>query len=339
VNVVYELSATVDVTLLYQRYYLMALEETGRLSLRGGGLPVARPSTRAMLRARATHVRRRLPRSRIRPDTGHVGCYRTSDGLRFMIDARDSAWIEEGLVASADVYFKANAREGFDYPPHVRPIVNGNGILGPRRIERLRRLRNRPKTVDVVAVARLWGSDHEVRLFEELARLECSTRLLALFPTGYDRERAAAHRRRLERAGVPWSTTAWRPVRLWKELASARVVFARPGRHRCWPWRTVDLLAMGAAAVFDELPPPRWPVPLQEDVHVLSCGLRVPEDRSETDGMEYRRIDTTLGSLLAAPDRQEALRTAAASYFDTHAKPAAVGRYIRATLADLRPRA
>jgi hypothetical protein len=338
-NVVYELDPTVDVTLLYQRYYLMALEETGPLSLAGERLPVGRPSTRAVVRARGSHLRRRLPRSRIRPDSGHVGAYRTSEGVRFMIDARDSGWIDEALVASADVYFKANAREGYDYPGHLRPIVNGNGILGPRRIERLRRFRDREKRVDVVAIARLWGSDHEVRVFEELARLECSTRLLALFPPGYERDRAAEHRRRLERAGIPWSTRPWRARRLWDELAAARIVFARPGRHRCWPWRTVDLLAMGAAVVFDELPPPRWPVPLQDGVHVLGCGIEVPATRTEAEPEEYARIGATVESLLTTPGRQVALRSAAASYFDAHAAPVAVGQYVRSTVAALRSQA
>ena len=76
----------------------------------------------------------RFPRGR---GEAYVGRYE-ADGVRFAIDAHDRREIRDpDALAWSDVYFKANRWPGDDYDPKVRPVVNGNGLLDRRKIERL----------------------------------------------------------------------------------------------------------------------------------------------------------------------------------------------------------
>jgi hypothetical protein len=118
------------------------------------------------------------------------------------------------------------------------------------------------------------------------------------------------------------------PRELWRRLARARLVPFRAGKHLCWSWRTIDLLAMGACIVFDALPPPRWPVPIEPGVHVADCGIARPEDTEAAPESEYERVPATVERLLAAPREQQALREAAARYFDEFAAPAKVAEHV-----------
>jgi hypothetical protein len=101
----------------------------------------------------------------------------------------------------------------------------------------------------------------------------------------------------------------------------------RAGKHLCWSWRTTDLLAMGACIVFDALPPPRWPVPIQAGVDVADCGIARPEDTEAAADSEYEKVPATIERLLESPGEQQELRRAAAAYFDAHAAPARVANY------------
>jgi len=97
------------------------------------------------------------------------------------------------------------------------------------------------------------------------------------------------------------------------------------------PWRTIDLLCMGACIVLDGVPLPRWPVPLEPGVHYASCGI----PRSESgvvDRAEYEKVGQTIRQLLDAPAEQERFRHNAVAYYDAHAAPECVARYVLETV-------
>jgi hypothetical protein len=268
----------------------------------------------------------------------YVGRYEC-DGVRFAIDAHDRREIRDAeALAWSDVYFKANRWPGHDHDPKVRPVVNGNGLLDRRKIAHLRALRAVPKEVDVAYVSNVWGGrEHSLRVFERLAELRCSKDLLAIFPEGFPPEEDAENMERLQAAGVPVTRDPLAPRELWRRLARARLLPMRAGKHLCWSWRTIDLLAMGACIVFDALPPPRWPVPIEPGVHVADCGVERPEDTEAAPEPQYEKVPATIEALLARPDEQRRLREAAARYFDAHAAPERVAEYVSRVLPIPRP--
>ena len=252
-----------------------------------------------------------------------VGRY-VRDGVRFAIDAHDRREVKDPEALDwADVYFKANRWPEDVHPPKVLPIVNGNGLLDRGKIAHLRSLRDAHKEVDVAYVSNVWGGrEHSLRVFERLAELDCSKDLLAIFPEGFPPEEDAENMERLRALGIPVTRDPVPPRELWRRLARARLVPMRAGKHLCWSWRTIDLLAMGACMVFDALPPPRWPVPIEPGVHVADCEIMRPEDTEAAPEAEYDKVPATVERLLGAPADQRALREAAGRYFDEHAAPA-----------------
>ena len=117
-------------TIGYQKYYLLGLEETARLRVRG--LPPV-PGVRAKV-----SLAYRFGRG---GGEAWVGRYER-DGVRFAVDAHDRREIKDPeALAWADVYFKANRWPDDDHDPKVLPVVNGNGLLDRRKIGRLRALR------------------------------------------------------------------------------------------------------------------------------------------------------------------------------------------------------
>ncbi|HVN59802.1 MAG TPA: hypothetical protein VMT59_00970 [Gaiellaceae bacterium] len=325
----------VDRTLDYQRYYLLGLERTCRL--RFADLPAILrfiPGADAKVR-----VARRLDGSRLvgnARDSGHVRRYLADDdGLtrRFAIDARDNrAVLDQEVLDWSEVYFKANRWPTEQYDPKVVPIVNGNGVLDWSRIAHLRNLRDRPKDIDVVFISRIWGGrEHNVRLFEELARLGARSDLHAILPHGADPEDDRAITARLERVGVKCNYETVPPDELWDRLSRARIVVFRSGMHLCIPWRMVDLLAMGACILFDARPLPQWPEPLEAGVHYAEMGIERPPF-SPPEPTEYAKVGPAVEALLADGARAAELRRNAAVYFDAHAAPERVGEYILETL-------
>jgi hypothetical protein len=310
-------------TIGYQKYYLLGLEELARLRVRG--LPPV-PGVRAKV-----SLAYRFPRG---TDEVYVGRYE-SGAVRFAIDGHDRREVRDpDALAWSDVYFKANRWPGDAYDPKVLPIVNGNGLLDRGRIERLRGLRNARKEVDVAYVSNVWGGrEHSLRVFERLAELDCSKDLLAIFPEGFPAEENVENMERLRAAGIPVTRDPVPPAELWRRLARARLVPMRAGKHLCWSWRTIDLLAMGACIVFDALPPPRWPVPIEPGIHVADCGIARPEDTEPASAAEYEKVPATIERLLATPGGQQALGEAAARYFDDHAAPGRVAEHVLRTLA------
>ena len=310
-------------TIGYQKYYLLGLEDVARLRTRG--LPPV-PGVRVKVSLAYRFGR------------GHgeafVGRYEAG-GVRFAIDGHDRRELRDpDALTWSDVYFKANRWPEDDHDPKVLPLVNGNGLLDRGKIDHLRSLRSVPKEVDVAYVSNVWGGrEHSLRVFERLAELDCSKDLLAIFPEGFPAEEDEANMDRLRARGIAVTRDPVPSRELWRRLARARLVPMRAGKHLCWSWRTIDLLAMGACIVFDALPPPRWPVPIEPGVHVADCGIDRPADTEAAPEAEYAKVPATIERVLTAPAEQHALREAASRYFDEHAAPAAVARYVLAHLA------
>jgi glycosyltransferase involved in cell wall biosynthesis len=327
------LPADVDVTIAYQKYYLLGLDRLTRLEIDGGPL-VARlaPGVENKIRLMYRAARRR-PLS----GGGHgVGRYRAQtarDEIPFALDARDTREIDEEALTGSDVYFKANRWAGVDYDSKVVPLVNGNGLLGSRQIAHLKELRTGERPVDVAFISNVWGGrEHNIRLFEALAGLECRKDLRAIFFRDWDPDLNERYMARLRERGVECTYDPLPPRELWARLAQARVVMIRPGKHLCVPWRMLDLLCMGACIAFDSTPPPRWPEPFVDGVHYVDCGLRRPRDMSPADPSEYEKVATAIEALLRDPDRQARLRAAAGRYFDLHAAPDRVAESILSRL-------
>jgi hypothetical protein len=322
VTVRYLMPANVDRTFAYQKYYLLGFEETAGVRIEGAPFP-ARLAPGVTAKVSLAY---RLNRGGVQ---GHVGRYEL-DGTRFAIDAHDGREIRDPeALAWSDLYFKANLWPIDDHGPKVRPLVNGNGLLDRRKVEHLRSLRDAPKEVDVAYVSNVWGGrEHSLRVFERLAELDCAKDLLAVFPEGFPEDETLANMERLRAAGVPVTREPVAPRELWRRLARARLVPLRAGKHLCWSWRTTDLLALGACIVFDALPPPRWPVPVEAGVHVADCGIDRPEDTEAAPEDEYKKVPATIERLLAGPDEQQTLREAAGRYFDDHAAPGQVVQYL-----------
>jgi hypothetical protein len=345
-SVTYLAPRGLDRTIAYQRYYLLGLEERARTRWHGPPL-TARvvPGLDAKVRLlyhlhrdrerMLNAMRRAIGRSAVaaKPGVeGHVGRYLAElDGetVRFAIDAHDSRHVrDEDALRWSDVYFKSNRWPDEIYDEKVLPLVNGNGLLDRRRIARLRALRDHGRDTDVAFISNFRpGRPHMLRLFEELARLPIRCDLLAVFD-GLHADDDARYIRQLKAAGIPCSLRPLPPEELWARLARAKVVLLRGGRHTCLPWRTVDLLCMGACIVLDADPAPEWPIPLRSGHEYAGCGMQRPPDDRAADGDEYEKLAVTVMRLLAQQDEAERLRDGAARYFDTHAAPGRVAEYI-----------
>jgi hypothetical protein len=321
-TVTYFAPAGVDRTVAYQKYYLLGFEETAGVRIEGAPFPARlAPGVTAKI-----SLAYRLNRGDV---PGHVGRYEL-DGTRFAIDAHDGRAIRDPEALEwSDVYFKANLWPADDHGPKVSAIVNGNGLLDRRKIAHLRSLREAPKDVDVAYVSNVWGGrEHSLRVFERLAALDCTKDLLAVFPEGFPEDETLENMERLRGRGIPVTREPVPPRELWRRLSRARIVPMRAGKHLCWSWRTIDLLAMGACIVFDALPPPLWPVPVEPGVQVADCAIARPDDTEAAPEEEYDKVPEIIEGLLSRPGDQSSLRAAAARYFDEHAAPGPVARYV-----------
>lgn len=336
--ITYLVPLRVDANVGCQRYFVLALEQVADVRIRPAP-PWTWPFRRPEQKVRAIHHMRLLcDRSglaplRAVPESGLTGRYTaTIDGaeVRFAVDGRDgSALLDPEALAWSDVYFKANRWPTVDYPEKVVPLINGNSRIDARRIELLRALRDTPKDIDVCFVSNVWGGrEHNVRLFEQLAKVPGNKVLRAVFPAGFPESETAELKARLDRAGVPAGDVQMPLPELWQTMARSKVVFFRSGKHLCLPWRTLDLLAMGACVVMDAVPSPAWFEPLQRDVNFLACLDERPSDTSPAPDEEYGRIAPVVSALLADEGRMAAVRQANARYFDEFAAPERVGAHM-----------
>jgi len=166
-----------------------------------------------------------------------------------------------------------------------------------------------------------------VRTFETLAKLKVRSHLRAtLMPLQQPFPRHFLDR--LSKAGVPVTTSEVTVDELWNTTSASRLAFLRPGRHLCVSWRMIDHLAMGACTVCDHAPYPQWPVALQAGREFMDSGCGIGMDDSLPDPADYERIADTVMALLADPERVAESRRAAAAYFDEHATPARIARYL-----------
>jgi hypothetical protein len=332
----YLMDRQVDESVTYQRYYLLGLERQARLVVRGQPhvtrlLPGI--DRKLVFLRRQTDMRRRL--GRLPVWRGGIGRYRARvDGreVRFAVDANDSHVIHDpDALEWSEILFKANAWPEVEYDPRVLPIVNGNGILGRSSLKRLRALRGRERDIDVTFIVNVWGGrEHNVRIFEELARLRCRKELLAVFPPPLDEE-AERLKERLRRVNVPVADSPIAPEKLWDTLSRSRLTMFRSGRHLCIPWRMIDVLCMGCCVLLDAPPIPRWPVPLEPNVHYVDCGIVRPAFEPVADG-EYDKVRLAIEAALADPAWMEDVRQNAIRYFEEHAAPERVADYVLARL-------
>ena len=222
--------------LAYQRYYLLGFEDEASVRIERAPLPV-RLAPGVTNKSRVAY---QLARD---GGTGHVGRYVAGD-VRFAIDAHDGRTVfDPAALDWADVYFKANRWPGDSYDQKVVPIVNGNGLLDRRHIARLRALRQEPKTVDVAYVSNVWGGrEHSLRVFEQLAGLDCTKDLLAILPEGFPAEEDETNAERLQAAGIPVTREPLPPRELWQRTRHDR---SRPLLQNADPrQRLEDLYAL-----------------------------------------------------------------------------------------------
>lgn len=328
---------TADGTIAYQRYYLLGLEDVANLQW-AGPPALVRVARGANAKIRVAYNLYRLSTHRRRTE-GHVGRYIADvrgREIRFAIDAHDAREVrDEDALDWSDVYFKANLWPEDDHPAKVAPVVNGNGLLDPRRLDLLRSLRDVQRDVDVAFITYFRpGREHLARVFETLSELGLQTDMVAVF-AGADAPAAAGYAERLRHAGVTVTTRPVPPEELWARLARARVVLLRPGRHGCLPWRTVDLLALGSCIAMVSTPGPVWPVPLRDGVEYAGCRLVAPADGDTASSSDYARLRDTVARLVAGTDEANRFRTAAARYFEEHAAPQRVASYMLARLDGL----
>jgi hypothetical protein len=319
---------------IHQFYYLYGFERLGQ----GVVFPWNRFGVN--YRIRSSELGKRLIRRRYNlvsdpggsVGLGEVGTYTVRIGdqdVKFAIDASDHGHVvSQEAYDWCTLYFKGSMWEGRPYPAKVRPLVFGHNYLTTALFKRLKGYRSAARTdVDLVFINRiLGGAEHNLRLFETLARTQCRKTLICIASGGEE----SAHIDRLRSAGVvvrPWLSQD----RFWDEIARARVVFNRSGRRLCIPWKMSALLCMGACTVFDDRPRPNWPVPLEPEKHYIDCALKLPDNRdtnASLAGVDYSKISTTIEAALSTAHLIEDVSRTSADYFDRFAAPEQVAKYI-----------
>ncbi len=281
------------------------------------------------------------------PQSGdHVGRYLFkvgSESIKVAIDAADHHGIRDSQAYEwADIYFKANKWKNRQYPDKVLPITSGEITLQTSDIDRLRRLRNSPKTRDLVFISRIWPGhqdrlfdtiEHNVRLFESLAKVNGSKELLAIIPSGlYKNPQIQPYLVRLETAGVPWTTHKIATSDLLTSLARAKVVLLRSGKHLSIPGRLHWYLCLGSCVVFDTKPFPQWYKPLQEGEHYLSCNCGLTEKEALPPDNNYSQVTRTVEDLLSDKGMINRMRDNGIAYFDNYGCPEKLAAYIVETI-------
>lgn len=275
----------------------------------------------------------------------HVGRYSVdidSNRIKVVIDDADGRGIrDEEALNWCDIYFKANKWSDREYPEKVYPIVNGNGKLDLNKIKLIKDHRNTEKKIELVYMSKLWSRpdcfeniiEHQVRVFELLAGLDCTKHLRAIVTKKSEND-LTKYLKRLDAAGVEWSYS-WGNITsavFWKNLAEAKIVFQRSGNHHCISWRMTDLLCMGACIVMDKSPFPQWPVPLEHSKHFADCDCGFAPDYSIPPKEQYNNIRRVMEELLSDEQAQHRYRKNCRDYFDRYATPQKVAAYIIDTL-------
>ena len=289
------------------------------------------------LRERVRFVQRRLPNG-FAPHTTHVGQYifqlKSGREIKVAIDAHDHRDIRSQAIHDwCDVYFKSNRWPCVDYGPKVSPIPTGNAGITLENSRFLRGLRGVKKEFDLLFIGRIWAGgdanvEHNLRLFESLAKVECKSKLLAVvFNFEKNGEEFRHITKRLEKAGVEWSENQIGYGELMGLSAASKFVVLRAGISGCIAWRMVDMLAIGACLVLDRTPFPEWPVPLREGENFLSLGIQIAEDCRPAPLKDYEVAKKKLGEWLPAESIQNVAGNNS-NYFDLHLTSDSVAEYL-----------
>ena len=277
-------------------------------------------------------------------EADHVGRYVfqfNSNSIKVCIDSADGKDIRDTLAYDwSDIYFKTNKWTNYNYPANVLPLTNGNGLLTAEKIAQIKLRRKRDKEIDLIFMTNIYESsnkdvfhnniEHHVRLFETLARLDCTKFLKAVIPAGLPDNVMGKYLARLDRAGVPWSRSwdGMSSLEFWDNLARAKLVFLRPGKHGSISWRMTDLLCMGACIVCDLAPYPEWPVPLVAGRNFVDCGCGLGRDESLPPIERYNNIRAVIERLLLNQSTMDDVANENRDYFDAHGSPSSVADYI-----------
>jgi len=243
--------------------------------------------------------------------------------IRICIDAEDSGAIKlSDPLEWSDLYFKTNYWPNREYHPKVVPLANVNPLVFAGQ-EELRGYRNCEAELDLFGFFRLWGRiDHNLALFEALARLPCRKELIAYVISSDAGPEVA----RLEKAGVAWTTRPMPLKKLWSLAARSRLNIVRHGVDDCIPWRMTDIMAMGHCPVLDYRARTQWHIPLRENVHYLS--LDVPPEDTIAPAEFTSRVMERIEGWLSAKGLISSVAENSAAYFDENLAPARLGRHL-----------
>lgn len=277
----------------------------------------------------------------------HVGRYLfyfdgASKPIKIAIDCSDHRHVRDPHACKwSDIYFKTNKWPSFSYPDKVLPLMNANGILTPQDIDYIRSLRSRSPNTDLIYWTKLWGTyqdrqtcrniiEHQLRIFESLAKINCEKKLLAIVPKKDPLGYLQNCLDRLDKAGVAWQHD-WGDIdskTFWDNLATARCVFLRPGNHLCISWRMTDLLCMGACVIYDGAPYPQWHLPLLSGVHYVDGGCRIIPDYSIPSYGNYKKLVKVIEDLLSNDGKINQIKQNNRTFFDNYALPSKLASYI-----------
>ena len=198
----------------------------------------------------------------------------------------------------------------------------------------LKSLRKLPKLYDFIFVSRIYAGpganvEHNIRLFEELAKIPCRSKIRAIF-IGFaaDDPEMLSHGKRLEAAGVEATTEHFSFNELMTMSAQSRLCVIRAGIHSCITWRLINMLCIGAAVVLDANPFSSWPEPLCEGKNFLSLGLRITPECGPAPNEDYETIVSKMGKFLMDENKIVSISKANARYFDHYAHPLKVSTYL-----------
>jgi hypothetical protein len=216
----------------------------------------------------------------------------------------------------------------------VHPIVTGNNMVHMDSVGYLKSLRKQPKLYDFIFVSRIYAGpganvEHNIRLFEELAKIPCQSKIRAIF-MGFadDDPEMLSHRKRLESAGVEATTEHFSFNDLMTMSAQSRLCVIRAGIHSCITWRLINMLCIGAAVVLDANPFSSWPEPLREGENFLSLGLRITPECGPAPKDDYDSIIWKMEKFLNDPTILQKIGENNARYFDEYAHPFKVAQYV-----------
>lgn len=337
----------------YQEYYRASL--TAALSLNHARLVEKSVSLfpSAIRQLRAVKDSYRLNRSRVGRTTAHLAgglarllttgpvfCPGRPVGrylfkfhgfdVKVVVDSNDPGTISRpDLLDESDIYFKTNYRHDINYSSKVHPLPNANPLV-LRNLRFARALRASPVDYDLFAFFRIWGGknelegiDHNIALFESLARVNCKKQLTAYLVCG-DFVSIAS---RLERVGVTCRTEPMPLMELWTQASRSRLHLVRHGMHDCVPWRMMDVLALGGCPLLDFAMSTRWPLPLIERQNYLHLSAQ---------GSGYASVAQAVEDYLQTPSLIQDICANNVKYFEENLSPISLGRYICNVVANQR---